>query len=350
MPASAYNANRKQDEMLNIAVVGAGNIAQRHLKVLTDLREGRVTTLVDTNPRVLEETGARFGVSNRLSSHEGLLEGDRPDAVFVLVSVLHVAPVAADFIRAGIPTFLEKPPGLYTSQTRALADLARAAGTPAVVGVNRRFYSTLLKGRELVLESGPVQSVTVDAHEDIRRVRENPKFPEEVMKRWSVANGIHALDLLRFFGGDVASVRTMHHTVEGPMPDCCSALLTFTGGAVGRASMDWFAPGGHRVEVRGNGVTFTSDLGQGATLRRRDRGPENVEADDVDRRYKAGFGRQDRTFLSWVRNGGTLPFPACSLEDAVKTMEMIDAISGNASFNPPSCRQSSPAEAERPSE
>lgn len=336
--------------MLNIAVVGAGNIAQQHLKVLADLREGRVTTLVDSNPRVLEETGARFGVSNRLNSHVGLLEGGRPDAVFVLVSVLQVAPVAADFIRAGIPTFLEKPPGLYTSQTRELADLARAVGTPAMVGVNRRFYSTLLEGRERVLESGPVQSVTVDAHEDIRRVRENPKFPEEVMKRWSAANGIHALDLLRFFGGEVASVRTMHRTVEGPMPDCCSAMLTFAGGAVGRASMDWFAPGGHRVEVRGNGVTFTSAPGQAATLRRRGGQPENVEADDVDRRYKAGFCRQDRTFLRWVLNGGALPFPACSLDDAVKTMEMIDAISGSSSFNPRSCRQPFPAESEQPSE
>ena len=336
--------------MLEIAVVGAGNIAQRHLEVLTDLREGCVTTLVDTNLRVLEETGARFGVANRLNSHESLLEKDRPDAVFVLVSVLQVATVAADFIRSGIPTFLEKPPGLYTSETRALADLARAAGTPAMVGVNRRFYSTLLKGRELVLESGPVRSVTVDAHEDIRRVRENPKFPEEVMKRWSVANGIHALDLLRFFGGDVASVRTMHHTVEGPMPDCCSALLTFAGGAVGRASMDWFAPGGHRVEVRGIGVTFTSAPGQSATIKRRDVQPENVEGDEIDRRYKAGFYRQDRAFLRWVRNGGALPFPACSLDDAVKTMEMIDAISGNSSFKPLGCRQPFPAEAERPSE
>ena len=62
MPAAAYNANRNQDQMLNIAVVGAGNIARRHLKVLTDLHEGCVTTLVDTNLRVLEETGARFGV------------------------------------------------------------------------------------------------------------------------------------------------------------------------------------------------------------------------------------------------------------------------------------------------
>lgn len=318
----------EQNGTLNVAVIGAGNIAQNHLEVLSDLREARVTTLVDSDLRVLEETGARFGVSKRLRSYESLLEGDRPDAVFVLVSVLQVAGVAESFIRSGIPTFLEKPPGLYTSQTRALANLAREVGTPAMVGVNRRFYSTLLKGRELILESGPVRSVTVDAHEDIQRVRENPKFPEEVLKRWSAANGIHALDLLRFFGGDVSSVQPMHHTVEGPMPDCCSALLTFEDGAVGRACMDWFAPGGHRVEVRGDGVVFTSSLGAVGTFKRRGEQAEKIEGNAFDRRYKPGFHQQDRTFLRWVRDGGVLPFPACSLDDAVKTMEMIDTISG----------------------
>jgi predicted dehydrogenase len=197
-----------------------------------------------------------------------------------------------------------------------------------MVGVNRRFYSTLLKGRELLLASGGVRSVTVEAHEDVQRIREDPKFPTEVLRRWSAANGIHALDLLRFFGGDVSDIKPNHHTVEGPMPDCCTAVLTFAGGAVGRALMDWFAPGGHRVEVRGEGVTFTSSLGAQATFRRRGGQPETIEWDEMDRRYKPGFYQQDRTFLQWVQNGGSLPFPSCSLDDAVKTMEMIDAISG----------------------
>jgi predicted dehydrogenase len=197
-----------------------------------------------------------------------------------------------------------------------------------MVGVNRRFYSTLLKGRDLLLASGPVRSVTVEAHEDIQRQRAKPKFPEEVIRRWSAANGIHALDLLRFFGGEVSDIRATHRTVEGPGPDCCSALLTFEGGAVGRAMMDWFSPGGYRVEVRGVGATFTSSVEASGTFLRRGERTETIEPDETDRRYKAGFFRQDRTFLEWVQNGGPLPFPACSLEDAVKTMEMIDAISG----------------------
>ena len=316
-------------DVLSVAVIGGGNIARYHLPVLADLPQVEVTALVDTHAKTRQETADRFGIPKRLSVHTELCEGDRPDAVFVLVSVLQVADVAADFIRAGVPTFLEKPPGLYASQTRCLAQLAREHHTLAMVGVNRRFYSTLLKGREMLLEAGPVRSISVEAHEDLARVRENPKFSEEVARRWSAANGIHALDLLRFFGGDVARVESVSRVVEGPMPDCCTATVEFVDGAIGRALMDWFAPGGHRFEVRTTGATLTSDpYNYAPVLHRRGRPSVTIELEEIDRRYKAGFYRQDETFVKCVVEGTPLPFPACDLDDAVKTMALIDAIAG----------------------
>lgn len=317
-----------KNKALKVAVIGVGNIAQKHLEALRDIPEAEVTTLVDMDPQRLSQTAERFEIPQRLQSHQDLLVKNRPDAVFVMVSVLKVAEVAGDFIREKIPTFLEKPPGLYTRQTRDLAVLAGKNAVPAMVGVNRRFYSTLMKGRDIILSSGPLRSVTVEAHEDVQRVRQNPKFPEEVLHHWSAANGIHALDQLRFFGGDVAHIQAVHNIVEGPMPDCCSALLKFENGALGRALMDWFAPGRHRVEVRSEGVTFTAVIDGEAAIWRRGEKPQSIERDPIDVRYKAGFFRQDQTFLQWVRDGGALPFPACTLDDAVKTMEMIDAISG----------------------
>ena len=318
-----------KNDVLRVGVIGGGKIARYHMPVLADLPQVQVDALVDINAQTLDETADRFDIPQRLHSHTELIENGRVDAVFVLVSVLQVADVAADFIGAGIPTFLEKPPGLYTAQTRRLAQLARDHSTLAMVGVNRRFYSTLLKGREMLLEAGPIRSITVEAHEDLQPVRENPKFPEEVASRWCVANGIHALDLLRFFAGDVSRVQAVHHTAEGPVPDCCAAAIEFAGGAAGRALMDGFAPGGHRFEVRSTGATLTSDAYNYAPVfRRRGREPVTIELDDIDRRYKAGFYRQDETFVECALGGTPLPFPACSLDDAVKTMELIDAISG----------------------
>ncbi|MDP6358875.1 MAG: Gfo/Idh/MocA family oxidoreductase [Planctomycetota bacterium] len=313
---------------LNIAVLGAGNIAQQHLPVLKDLPEIGSITLVDSDPETLQQTADRFEIDRRLSSVDDL-KSDSLDAVFVLVSVLAVHEVASRFLSAGIPTFLEKPPGIHTWQTQELADLARENSTLAMVGVNRRFYSTSMAARKTALTAGPIQTVTVDAHEDIQRVRNGTKFPPEVLHRWSAANGIHALDMIRFFGGDVSSVISIQHKVEGEMPDAHGALIEFENGALGRAGMDWFGPGGHRFEIRTAGMTLTSSPGyRTVTVQERDKDRFLLEYDEIDRNYKAGFFRQDSTFIRCVQTGGPLPFPACDLDDAVKTMQLIDEISG----------------------
>ena len=317
-------------EALKIAVVGAGNIAQKHLEVLSDLPGVELTFLVDADKGVLNETGDRFGISGRRTDYRELLENEaaRPDAVFVLVSVLAVADVASEFIRAKIPSFIEKPPGLHAHQTRKMAELAEERGTLAMVGVNRRFYSTHIAGRERLLEKGPIRSVSVEAHEDIGRVRVNPKFPEEVMRHWSAANGIHALDMLRFFGGDVSGISSAQHTVQGPMPDCCAAILEFENGALGRALLDYIAPGGHRVEARSEGATFLSDFRREAQIRYSDGSSVTLEFDKWDEKYKPGFYGQAAAFATAVREGTPLSFPACTLQDALKSMEMVEAIAG----------------------
>ncbi len=310
---------------LRVAVIGAGNIAQQHLPVLLAHPDCEVALLCDSDPATLAET------AQRLRSRGGTVEGggegelrhpelvtdvgdvlrrDDLDAVFVLVSVLAVSAVAGACLEAGLPTFVEKPPGIASAETARLAELQQRRGTVAVVGLNRRFYSSHLAARERLLALGPLATVTVEAHEDLARVSRE-KFPPLVLRRWAYANGIHALDLLRFFGGEVTEVVSRQETVEGPFPDSFSALLRFASGASGRAAVDWMAPGRHRFEVRGVGARATSLGGLGSTeLALRGREPEVLEPDDDDRRFKAGFWKQDGAFLAGVRAGRQPPFPS----------------------------------------
>lgn len=315
---------------LDIALVGAGKIARWHLPVLCQLPGVRVSALADPQAGRVEELAGRFGIERRLDSYLPLLEGPQPDAVFVLVSILHTAEVAASFIAAGIPTFIEKPPGLYTEETRRLAALARERGALVMVGLNRRFYSTLLQGRQLLLEAGPVRSVAVEAQGEPQQAWQH--HPPEVVRRWCAANDIHALDLLRFFGGEVRRVQALQRCFEGPGPDACAALVEFAGGGLGRAVVEWTAPGkGHRVEAWGPGVTLAAGWGmEQVQWWRRGQEARVLELDEEDRRFKPGFWRQDQCFVECVRHGRPLPFPACDLEDALRTMELVDQISGTA--------------------
>ena len=69
-----------KNDTLRVAVIGGGNIAQKHLEVLRDLPGVELCALVDRDPEMLEETSARFEIHTRLGSHAELLAGGRPDA------------------------------------------------------------------------------------------------------------------------------------------------------------------------------------------------------------------------------------------------------------------------------
>jgi phthalate 4,5-cis-dihydrodiol dehydrogenase len=313
---------------LRVAVVGAGNVAQSHLQVLTDHPDCEVVALVDPAANTLAATADRFRISERLDSADALLGRDDIDAVFVLVSVVAVANVAARYIDAGLPTFLEKPPGLYSSETEHLAELQQKRGTIATVGLNKRYYSNLQEMKSRLAAVGPVVTVALDAHEDLSTVSRK-QFSLEVLRRWPYANGIHGLDLLRFFGGDVAEVESHAHTVENAFPDSFSAMIRFESGAAGRAAIDLFGPGEYRCEVHVVGATAIlekPDWFGTSTLFQRGRPDESIIQDEDDHRYKQGFWKQDSAFLKGVRAGTQPPWPAPDLADAHQTMVLIDQI------------------------
>ena len=319
------------------AVIGTKNIAAQHIPVLQALPEAEVAALCDIDPEALGETSRRFGVAQTFTSLDELEAWGEFDAVYVLVSVLAVAEVAERFIRAGIPTFLEKPPGLYSADTERLAQAVRETGTTAMVGLNRRFYSCLQAGREALLNTGNVVSVTVHADEVGATHWEGPKFPPEVAMRWAYANSIHALDLLRYLGGDVANVTSLVRRRGLPKPDSFSALLEYESGAVGRAISEHFGPKGtgHFYEARTRNAVLTSRRGLSACVLEV-RGREAVQFDltGLDRRLKPGFPGESRAFLRAVQTGEPVSFPAPTLDDAVRTMKMIDEITGAEEWAP----------------
>ena len=319
------------------AVIGTKNIAGQHIPVLQALPEAEVAALCDIDPEAVAETSRRFGVAQTFTSVDDLQTWGEFDAVYVLVSVLAVAEVAERFIRAGVPTFLEKPPGLYSADTERLAQAVRETGTTAMVGFNRRFYTCLQAGREALLDTGDVVSVTVHADEDAGDKWFGAKFPPEVSMRWAYANSIHALDLLRYLGGEVAKVTSVVRQRRLPKPDSFSALLEYESGAVGRAIADHFGPKGtgHHYEARTAKAVLTSDYGlNSCTLTAHGRDPIRFGLTGLDRRLKPGFPGESRAFLTAVRTGEPITFPAPTLDDAVGTMKMIDAITGAEEWAP----------------
>lgn len=311
-----------------IGIIGIGSIAEKHLEVLKSFEDVEITALCNSGHPRIHECGDRFGVSARFTDYRKFLDEAKVDAVFVLVSILQVREVAEECLKRGLPALIEKPPGLSVAETESLAASAAATNCINMVALNRRFYSVMQRAREAILDVGPLVSVVVEAPERISDFRA-VGHPPEVIQKILVASGIHCIDLLRYFGGDVTEVKSFSNQHFENQKDAFGALLRFENGATGHYIANWTSPGRWSVNLYGKGRTITLRPLERGTVFDNNGEPFELPIDPVDEIYKPGIYAQARYFIDCVRNQKPAAYPASNLADAVKTMKLIEMIGGD---------------------
>jgi len=313
-------------DQLKIAVIGAGAMARRHLEVLRSLPEAQVVAISSRGIEKLEKVAEDFSIAQRFQNNEEMLKTTRPDAVIIAVSASNVHDVTLSCMKRGLSGLLEKPPGLTAVQTEVLLETSRPANAHYMVGLNRRFYSVIQNARKLVDDSGGLVSVLVQYTENMSAVRAASLHPPEVLQHWMAADGIHCIDLLRFFGGEVASVHALTSAWRDTSPNSFGALIRFTSGAIGHFVSNWTAPG--RWEATLYGLDIRVDLSplEDGKATRRGTIVSQVPKEDVDIKFKPGLYEQDKYFVSHVRQNQQIERPAANLEDALGTMRLVETI------------------------
>ena len=295
-----------------VAVIGAGYFAEKHLEVLKAFDDMEIVALCNNgNPRI-NALAERFGI----------------DAVFVLVNAPHIAEVAGECLRRGIPTLMEKPPGLSVAEARGLLEIADASACINMVGLNRRFYGVMQRAHEAVLEVGALVSVVIEAPERLWEFKAL-NHPPEVINGLLYANSIHCIDLLRYFGGDIEEIHTLNNQWNEDQKNSFGALMRFESGAMGQYVSNWTSPGGWSVTLYGMNRRVTlKPLEHGVVVDKS--GAESVlPVDEMDVQFKPGLYAQNRFFIDCVRERRQPAYPAADLNDALKTMELIAAIGGS---------------------
>ena len=123
--------------MRQVALIGAGFIAEAHLEALRQVEGVRVGAVVDPSLDRAESLARRAGGASAHASIEALLAAGKPDAAHVLTPPpLHRA-TAEPLLRAGVPVLLEKPMAETPEDCRALMEAATASG--AALKINHNF-------------------------------------------------------------------------------------------------------------------------------------------------------------------------------------------------------------------
>lgn len=225
---------------MRIAIAGTGKVArENYLPILLKVPETKLAFWNRTEKAARELAVATGGEYCR--NLEDLVAWS-PDIVFVLTAEQAHASVAEALINLGVRClYLEKP--LVAEQGQAHVDeadfyraeallrLAKERGCRVGMMFNYRFFAQSEEARRILSERrwGPVTAVSGMVH----------------YACWS-----HAIDLIRWFGGDYQSVTALCGVPErssmGIVANDRAAAFTFAGGGVGTligtAGMAWQHP------------------------------------------------------------------------------------------------------------
>jgi predicted dehydrogenase len=257
-----------------------------------------------------------------------MLDETHPDGVFIVVSHFETVRVTTGCLQRGYPCLVEKPAGFTSKETAEMARLAEQYNCLSMVGVNRRYISSLHYGLAEILQRGPLFGITVEAPEAIRRIRNTQgHLSEEIYDRWLVGNSIHAIDLLRCLGGDVHSIVGFKNAREEVNGDSFASVMRFSHGGLGTFTAHWNSAGAWIVVLYGEGIRVNITLGnipQGEVQLAKKRFV--LPINPIDILYKPGLYAQNQAFVNALANGENLRWPASDLSDATKTMQLIEQI------------------------
>lgn len=189
---------------LRLGLIGCGRAAERlWVPAFRAVREAQLIAVVDPRPERRALIARDATVARALERPDALFAGREVDAAIVATPPETHGAIMRLGLQAGIPVLVEKPLAPTVAEAEALAALARATGTPVMVGFNRRWWPPAEQLRKLLAERGaaPAEAELVFVAEAERwvAIAGAPDLLDDL--------GTHQLDLLRFlFGGEIEAV------------------------------------------------------------------------------------------------------------------------------------------------
>lgn len=218
-----------------LGVVGAGTAGKRHISAIAECRNAALAGIADTNTGVLERL--KRPETECAASLNDLLASTRLDGVVVATPTdLHVEPVLQS-LAAGMSVLVEKPVAVSISDSRQIADAARAAGKPILVGHQRRFHQQVIEARR-ILRSGELgRLVMLSGQWGVKKHNSYYALPWRKRREAGpvMINLTHEIDMLRFLCGEIDEVFAYSgHKVEHmEKEDAAVIALRFRSGVLG---------------------------------------------------------------------------------------------------------------------
>lgn len=252
---------------MNVAVIGCGLIGKKRALALD--AEDKLIACCDVRKEAAEAFAKEFPCAVFTDSRRLISEVDC-DTVIVAVVNKYMKDIVVDALQAGRHVLAEKPLGRNATEAGEMTETQRSVsssefrvqgfeliklkfgtrnserGTPVLkTGFNHRFHPHVWKAKE-ILDSGGIGKVMTI------RARYGHGARPGMEKEWRSSKdlcgggelldqGVHVIDLIRWFGGDIREVSGKVETAFWPIEveDNAFAILKTANGATASFHVSW---------------------------------------------------------------------------------------------------------------
>lgn len=328
--------------ILRTAIIGMGKMGHIRKRVI-DMHPGfRLVAVCDVDEAVRGEFPGLYFSSNWKDILEKELD------VIVICTYNHIAPeVICNALKKGLHVFCEKPPGRTVDDVKRIMEAESQAGNKVVkFGFNHRFHYSIMEAKAII-DSGRYGRILWAR--GIYGKAGDLKFEDSWRSNSEYAGGgilldqgIHMVDLLRYFMGDFVEVKSFvenYYWNKVHLEDNAFALLKTGEGMVAmlhssathwkhKFSLDLFMENGY---ININGIlTSTRSYGEESITFARRQFEDEARAFGRPREETIYFDKDDswkleiEEFYDCITRGGKNYMG--STADALRVMQLIEKI------------------------
>lgn len=329
-------------------IIGTGTIAEVHAMAAESLGNAKLVACYDINGARSDNFASRHNIRSYHDIGQFLADTDVDIVTITTPSGAHLEPALAAIKARKKAVIIEKPIEITTERCDMLINAAEENGVMLSCVFQSRFHDAPRLVRKAIDEGRFGRITLIDAQ--IKWFRTQSYYDDIAWHgTWKMDGGgalmnqgIHAIDLLRWFGGDVSDVSSRtatlgHERIE--VEDTAGAVLTFTNGAIGIIEGSTAAYPGFlkRIEICGTDGSAIIEEESLKFWQFREERPEDAEIREKYADFtstgggasdpkKIGFHGHASVFADVMNALDTGRSPEISGREARKAVELIEAI------------------------
>ena len=230
--------------MYGVGLLGAGWVAGEYLKAFRDHPLTEVVGIYNRTPGKATRLLQAHGVPGQeYATLDDFLADDRIQVVVSCTQPDVRAEQCVAAARTGRHLVIEKPVGIAREQTAAIREAVAKAGVKTVTSFVLRWNPQFVTVRQLIDDGGLGELIYGEAdywHVARRAQPGSPYMRKDVVGSAFLSGGCHAVDMLRWLGGEVAEVSAFaapsKRIQSFEFDPVVVASLRFANGAVGKLS------------------------------------------------------------------------------------------------------------------